>query len=98
MLEPNRNYVIDTDGNIHKMLFVGDCDWDEKSVSSLQEIRADAIREFSEQIRSKSSDILIWLMKRQENGYGTTNGELHNKWLDVVDEIAGQMIADRKGE
>ena len=36
--------------NIHKMLFVGDCDWDEKSVSSLQEIKADAIKKFAEQV------------------------------------------------
>ena len=27
MLEPNRSYVIEDDGSIHKMLFSGDTDW-----------------------------------------------------------------------
>ena len=54
-----------------------------------------AIDEFAEQMKRKSSDILIWLMERQETGYGTSNGELHDKWLSKVDEIAEQM---KKGE
>ena len=61
-----------------------------------QQARENAIRDFAERLRNESPNILIWLMKRQENGYGTTNGELHNKWLNVVDELAGQMIADMK--
>ena len=52
-----------------------------------------AIDEFAEQMKRKSSDILIWLMERQEAGYGTSNGELHDKWLSKVDEIAEQMKA-----
>jgi len=50
-----------------------------------------AIDEFAEQMKEKSLDILIWLMERQETGYGTSNGELHDKWLSKIDEIAEQM-------
>lgn len=53
--------------------------------------RNKAIDEFAENIKDKSSDILFWLMKRQEEGYGTSNGELHDKWLSKIDEIAEQM-------
>ena len=57
-------------------------------------IRNKAIDEFAERLKEKSSDILIWLMERQEAGYGTSNGELHDKWLSKIDEMAKQM----KGE
>lgn len=59
-----------------------------------KEIREKAIDEFAGNMKDKSSDILFWLMKRQEEGYGTSNGELHDKWLCKIDEIAEQM----KGE
>lgn len=45
MLEPNRTYVIEDDGSIHKMLFCGDADWEENAVTSIQEIREKAIDE-----------------------------------------------------
>jgi succinate dehydrogenase flavin-adding protein (antitoxin of CptAB toxin-antitoxin module) len=57
-----------------------------------------AIDEFAELFKEKSSDILIWLMERQEAGYGTSNGELHDKWLSKIDEIAEQALAKMKGE
>lgn len=50
MLEPNRNYVIEDDGSIHKMLFSGDADWEEKATTSIQEIRNKAIDEFAERL------------------------------------------------
>lgn len=52
---------------------------------------AKAIDEFAERLKEKSSDILVWLMERQEDGYGTSNGELHEKWLSRIDEIAEQL-------
>lgn len=45
MLDPSKNYVIQTDGSIHELLFWGDCDWEERAVTSIQEIRAKAIDE-----------------------------------------------------
>lgn len=57
----------------------------------IKEIRNKAIDEFAGNMKDKSSDILFWLMKRQEEGYGTSNGELHDKWLCKIDEIAEQM-------
>lgn len=59
--------------------------------SVLAEERNNAIDEFAENIKDKYSDILFWLMKRQEEGYGTSNGELHDKWLCKIDEIAEKM-------
>jgi hypothetical protein len=56
-----------------------------------EQIRNKAIDEFAERLKEKSSDILIWLMERQEAGYGTSNGELHDKWLSKIDEMAEQM-------
>ena len=49
---------------------------------------AKAVDDFAGNMKDKSSDILFWLMKRQEEGYGTSNGELHDKWLSKIDEIA----------
>lgn len=51
MLKLNRNYVIEKDGSIHEMIFVGDSDWDEKSTTSIQEIRNEAIDEMVNGIR-----------------------------------------------
>jgi hypothetical protein len=52
MLEPNRNYVIEDDGSIHKMLFCGDADWEERATTSIQEIRAKAIDEFAKKLKT----------------------------------------------
>ena len=45
MLKPNKTYVIEKDGSIHEMIFVGDSDWEEKSTTSIQEIRNNALDE-----------------------------------------------------
>lgn len=39
----------------------------------------------ADELLKNSTKILEWLMERQEQGYGTTLGELHNKWIDYVD-------------
>lgn len=39
----------------------------------------------ADELLKNSTKILEWLMERQEQGYGTTFGELHNKWIDYVD-------------
>lgn len=35
-------------------------------------------------LAGESVKILKWLMERQEQGIGTTLGELHEKWIDAV--------------
>ena len=45
MLDTNEVYVIETDGSIHEMNFVGDSDWDIEPTTSLQEIRNKTIDE-----------------------------------------------------
>lgn len=35
-------------------------------------------------LAGESVKILTWLMERQEQGRGTTLGELHEKWIDSV--------------
>lgn len=45
--------------------------------------RKDAIEEFEK----TKIDVLNWLIKRQSEGYGTTNGEL----LDHIYDIAKQL-------
>ena len=59
MLEPNKNYVVDIYGNIHEMRFIGDCDWDEKTITSIQEIRNKAIEEFVKQLKENNRCITI---------------------------------------
>jgi hypothetical protein len=49
MLDENELYVIETDGSIHLMNFVGDSDWDIEPTISLQEIRVKVIDEFAEE-------------------------------------------------
>ena len=56
-----------------------------------EEIRAKVIDKFAEKLKDGSLDILTWLMSRQEVGHGTTNGELHEKWLNKIDDVAEQM-------
>ena len=49
-----------------------------------KQIKADLIREVEKKVRAEvieeiketKIDVLKWLIKRQEEGYGTTNGEL----------------------
>lgn len=48
-----------------------------------KQIRADAIEEFEK----TKNEVLKWLIKRQEEGYGTSNGEL----LDHIYDIAKQL-------
>ena len=51
VLDNEHIYVIETDGSIHKMIFCGDCDWEERPVTTLAEIRAKAIDEFAEKLK-----------------------------------------------
>ena len=51
MLNTNSNYVIEPDGSIHKMIFAGDSDWEERATTSINEIRNKAIDEFAEQLK-----------------------------------------------
>lgn len=48
VLDNEHIYVIETDGSIHKMIFCGDCDWEERPVTTLAEIRAMAYIQFKE--------------------------------------------------
>ena len=51
MLKSNETYVIEEDGSIHKMLFSGDANWEERATTSIQEIRANVIDEFAEKVK-----------------------------------------------
>ena len=80
MLEPNRNYVIEEDGSIHKMLFSGDADWEEKATTSIQEIRNKAIDEFVIKLKRVRGYGLITNFDRP---FGVT--------FNKLDEIAEQL-------
>lgn len=54
------------------------------------EIRADTIDE----LKGKKDEVIRWLIKRDKEGYGTTNGEL----LDHILEVAEQLKGGRKNE
>lgn len=77
MLKSNETYVIEEDGSIHKMLFSGDADWEERATTSIQEIRANVIDEFAERLKEK---------------YGCL-GYIDEIKFEEVDEIAEQMKA-----
>lgn len=49
----------------------------------------------ADKIFEESANILIWLMKRQEFGIGTTPGELHDKWLDTVRKMPTAYDPDK---
>ena len=51
VLDNEHIYVIETDGSIHKMIFFGDCDWEERPVTTLAEIMASAIDEFADKLK-----------------------------------------------
>ena len=52
-------------------------------LSGIEVGKADAI----EELKSKKAEIIMWLIKRDKDGYGTTNGEL----LDHIFEVAEQL-------
>ena len=82
MLEPNRNYVIEEDGSIHKMLFSGDADWEEKATTSIQEIRNNAIDEFVIKLKRVRGYGLITNFDRP---FGVT----FNKLDEIAEEMKG---------
>lgn len=56
-------------------------------------------------LAGESVKILTWLMERQEQGIGTTLGELHEKWIDSVrkaptaydlDKVVEQLEEERE--
>jgi len=50
-----------------------------------QQGRADAIDE----LKSKKDEIIKWMIKRDKEGYGTTNGELLDHIFELADMIGG---------
>lgn len=52
------------------------------------QIRADAINE----LKSKKDEIIKWLIKRDKEGYGTTNGELLDHIIDIAEKLKEQTI------
>lgn len=71
-------YVIETDGTIHKMIFVGDCDWEEKTTTSITAIRNQVIDEFAKKMNEWLDNDTNWF---PEN------------WIfkDLVEEISEQL-------
>lgn len=49
----------------------------------VQQGRADAI----EELKGKKDEIIRWLIKRDKEGYGTTNGELLDHILEVAEQL-----------
>ena len=85
MLEPNRNYVIEDDGSIHKMLFSGDADWEEKATTSIQEIRNKSIDEFAERLQEN-----VESFQTEINGFKADVLTL-DYFVEFVYEIADQL-------
>lgn len=91
MLKSNETYVMEEDGSIHKMLFSGDANWEERATTSIQEIRANVIDEFAEAIRNIHYKYLIGTdADTNEPLYGHEDGTWHN----LIDDVSRQM----KGE
>jgi len=84
-LDNEHIYVIETDGSIHKMIFCGDCDWEERPVTTLAEIRAMAIDEFAEKLNKKITDFVLEHKNQLTFVSGVSMG-----WK-FVDEIADQL-------
>lgn len=88
MLNPNETYVIEEDGSIHKMLFSGDANWEERATTSIQEIRANVIDEFAEEIRNIHYKYPIGTdADTNEPLYGHEDGTWHN----LIDDVSEQM-------
>lgn len=51
-----------------------------------KKIRADAIDE----LKGKKDEIIRWLIKRDKEGYGTTNGELLDHILEIAEQLKEQ--------
>ena len=52
-------YVIETDGSIHELRFVGDADWYDETITTLSEIRNNVIDEFVQQLKSTNYGVVI---------------------------------------
>lgn len=82
MLKPNKTYVIEEDGSIHEMIFVGDSDWEEKPITSIQEIRNKVIDEYVNALKP-----II-----DEKIKGWTNSDDLRRWCEnSIDIIAEQL-------
>lgn len=96
VLDNEHIYVIETDGSIHKMIFCGDCDWDEKPVTSLAEIRANAIEEFAEKLKEELRDSIIhdeqkFKYERKTQERICVQNVAFKLIIKLVDEIAEQL-------
>lgn len=82
MLKPNKTYVIEEDGSIHEMIFVGDSDWEEKSTTSIQEIRNNTLDEAINKFLEYGCVAVEW------------NKELSKEKLvdDVMRQAMGQVV------
>lgn len=92
MLDMNRNYVIETDGSIHKMLFCGDADWDERAETTLEAIeqcaRAKTIDEFVEALKDSLANNCRHVLTIDTDGFEwLTTDAVHTH----IDKIAEQL-------
>ena len=82
MLKPNRNYVIEEDCSIHEIIFAGDSDWEEKPITSIQEIRNKAIDDYVKALKP-----II-----DEKIKGWTNSDDLRRWCEnSIDKVAEQL-------
>ena len=92
MLEPNRAYVIEDDGSIHKMLFCGDADWEDRATTTIQEIRAKAIDEVMEVVKKayhNFSGYDLEFMTKYGNKNASQQAESYSTLM--MYEIAGEF-------
>ncbi len=73
-----------------------------KAQKSLAEIRRDSYTEgfikgkdegragAIEEVKDKKDEIIRWLIKRDKEGYGTTNGELLDHILEIAEQLKEQ--------
>lgn len=68
-------------------IFIDDVCTDYQDSEFAMQIRADAI----EELKDKKDEIIRWLIKRDKEGYGTTNGELLDHILEIAEQLKSQL-------
>ena len=97
VLDNEHIYVIEIDGSIHKMIFCGDCDWEERPVTTLAEIRAKAIDEFAEKLDAHCEKMMKdeWNNLVQPTSWASAYAEFKEDVEEIAEQLKGGMRNDR---
>lgn len=90
MLDANKVFVIETDGSIHEMIFVGDSNWEDRATTSIQEIRNKIIDEAMEKA-AKAICIGCGYLDGVKCTYNGSNCGVSKPMLESVTKALAQM-------